>query len=159
MPEVRIQGGMRLMVPDRGEHRDDLRAVLDEQEKERERARSFKPMRIASPGPSPAAKTVFVPLPEQGYAWNLKLVSVQLASADTVQLFIATSAPSTTSVLLTLISNFGASATSQVDKWSASQVILNPGEGLYIAAAAQNITAFCILADQAVAEMVYKLYD
>lgn len=106
-----------------------------------------------------AAGGIFVPLPEAGYDWNLKLVSAQLSASATLQAFIASSAPSTGSTPLRLISNFGAAATSQVATWSSSQVYLRRSEGLWLLPSAGTINAWFVTAEQVMAEMAYKAYD
>jgi hypothetical protein len=135
-----------------------LKDVAAAQEiRERQQARTLKWWSEASGNTT--AGGLFIPLPDQGYDWNLKLISVQENASDTLQAFIASSAPSAGSTPLRLISNFGTAATSQVATWSSSQIYIRRGEGVYLLPAAHNITAWFITAEQAMAEMAYKAYD
>ena len=157
MPKLTLQGGMRLEIPNREEIRHDVASVMDE--RERVRARGFKPIRIALPGPSPAGQTLYVPGPESGYVWNLKLVSVQLATNGTCLVYITSSAPSTSAVPLRLIANLNIATTSNyVTTYSSSQVLLMPDEGIYLNAS-QNLNAVFLAAAEVPAEMVFKAYD
>lgn len=160
--KVQIKAGAEIDVPTREEIRGDIHDGWTDylSALERNRAKGAKPIRIARPGPSPAAGTLFLTdaAPESGYLWNLKLVSVQLASAGTALIYIATSAPSSGSTPLRLIANLSTSNTNQVATWSSSQVILYPDEGLYVSAT-QNINAVFLAAAEVPAEMFYKIYD
>lgn len=158
MPKVLIRGGMTVEIPDRHEIGAQFREELDA--RQLSRARGFKPIRMAVPGNG--TLTQFVPNgPEQGYVWNLKLLTVQLAATGTVQAFLASSAPATGSLPARLITDFGVTGTSQVEKWSSSQVLLMPGEGLYLSVTGSgaNLNEIFYTAVEAPAEMVYKLYD
>jgi hypothetical protein len=160
--KVLIKAGAEIDVPTREEVRADIHSGWREYltELERAKARGIKPIRIARPGPSPAAGTLFMvdAAPESGYLWNLKLVSVQLAAAGTVLVYVASSAPSTSQTLLRLIANMSTSNANQVTTWSSSQLILYPDEGLYVSAT-QNINAVFVTAAEVPAEMYYKIYD
>jgi|SRR5271165_2999584 len=159
MPKVIFQGGMHLEIPNREEIRADMTAALDE--RELSRSRGFKPIRVARPGPVPAASTLFLQdaAPESGYLWNLKLISVQLATNGTCLVYIASSAPSTSSVPLRLIANLSVTTTSAyVVTFSSSQVLLLPDEGIYLNAT-QNISSVFLTAAEVPAEMAFKAYD
>jgi hypothetical protein len=148
---------MTFDVPSRDEIKGDMHDLWEEHERRKER--TLKWVSVASPGPTPAATSAFIALPEAGYSWNLKLISVQLSASDTVQAFIASSAPGTGSTLVRLISNFGAAATSQITTFSSSQVYLRPTEGIYLLAASHNITATFVTAEEVMAEMSARSYD
>ena len=157
MPVVTIQGGAKFEIPNRKEIREDLAASLDE--REQSRARGFKPIRIALPGPTPAVGTLYSPGPESGYVWNLKLISVQLAAAGTALVYINSSAPVGGAVPLRLIANLNtATTTSYVTTFSSSQILLMPDEGIYVNAS-QNLSAVFMTAAETPAEMVFKAYD
>ena len=159
--KVLIKAGAEIDVPTRSEVREDIHgAWRDYQAELRAKARGIKPIRIARPGPAPAAGTLFLTdaAPESGYLWNLKLVGVQLAAAGTLLTYIASSAPGTGATPLRLIANNLTSNANQVASWSSSQVILYPDEGLYLAAT-QNITAVFVTAAEVPAEMYAKIYD
>ena len=157
MPKITLQGGMHLEVPNREENRADVMSVMDP--RERDRARGFKPIRIALPGPTPAAGTLYIPGPESGYIWNLKLVSVQLATNGTALIYINSSAPSTSAVPLRLIANMNEATTSAyVTTYSSSQVLLMPDEGIYVNAT-QNLNSVFLAAAEVPAEMVFRVYD
>jgi len=156
MPEIVIQAGAKVNIPSRSEIRDDVAAVWNE--RQRAAMRTLKYMTEAGPV-TPAAVSVFIPLPNPGYMWNLKLISAQLSASATLQAFIASSAPSTGSVLTRLISNFGAAATSQVVTFSSSQVQLRPDEGIFLLASTGTITTFFIAAEEAMAERQGIAYD
>ena len=160
-----VRGGASLDIPTPDEVADvvDIRTrdFWREQQaiaeaRERERARTIKPVRAA--GPSAAATgSFFITGPDSGYMWNVKLISVQTDAADTVQAFIATAAPATGATPRSLISNFGASATSQVTTFSSDQILLNSDEGLWLKAAAHNITAYFITAIEVMAERIAEV--
>lgn len=165
MAQQVIRGGAPVDIPTTDEIGAEVdqrwRAFYDRQQaiadaRERERVRTIKPVRAA--GPSGAkAQSFFIPGPDSGYMWNVKLISVQVDSADTVQAFIATAAPATGATPRSLISNFGASATSQVVTFSSDQILLNPDEGLWLNAAAHNITAYYITAIEVMAERISEV--
>jgi hypothetical protein len=157
MPVVQIQGGAKLEIPNRKEIREELAASLDE--RERSRARGFKPIRVALPGPTPAGGTLYIPGPESGYIWNLKLVSVQLATNGSCLVYINSSAPVGGAVPLRLIANMNTATTSAyVTTYSSSQVLLLPDEGIYLNAT-QNLNSVFLAAAEVPAEMVFKAYD
>ena len=160
MPVVTIQGGAKFEVPNRKEIREDLAASLDE--RERSRARGFKPVRIAQPGNGTLTQFLGNFGPEQGYVWNLKLLSVQLAATGTVLAYLASSAPSTGATPGRLIGNFGnATGVGLVEKWSSSQILMQPGEGLYLVATGSgaNLSEIFLTAAEVPAEMAFKAYD
>lgn len=157
MTAVVIQAGAKVDIPSRGEIREEFGAALTEA-RERARQRTLKHMSEAGPV-IPAAVSVFVPLPNTGYMWNLKLIAVQMSASATLQAFIASSAPSAGATPQRLISNFGASATSQVDKWSSSQIYLRPDEGIWLLASAGTITTYFVTAEEVMAERQGLAYD
>lgn len=155
MPDLQI-GTTRLWAPaNRDEFLSGFRDVIEAQE--RAAAKTLKWWSEA--GPNTTAGGIFIPLPDSGYDWNLKLISVQLSASGTCQAFIASSAPSTGSTPTRLISNFGASATSQIATWSSSQVYVRRDEGVWLLPSAGTINAWFITAEQAMSEMAYKAYD
>lgn len=156
MTSYKLHAGTILEVPSTAEIAHEI--AMREAIRDRERARTQK-WTSQGQGNTVTGAIFIGPFAESGYAWNLKLVSVQLDSADTVQAFIASSAPSTGATPYRLISNFGASATSQVTTWSSSQVYLRSDEGLYLKPAAHNIIAWYVTAEQTMAEMQAKSYD
>lgn len=157
MPSTLIRGGVEVEIPNRKENREDFATTL--RKHEMAKARTVKPWRRAG-WLSPQAQDVYVNGPDSGYSWNLKLVSVQLATSDTVSLYVTSSAPeNATTPLLLLISTFGASASNQVATFSSSQVQLSPDEGLYIVASTHNIAGYAVFAEQVMAERSYAAYD
>jgi len=156
MAGVTIQAGAKIDIPSRAEIRDDIRDVWIE--RQRASMRTLKYMSIAEPV-VPAAVSVFIPLPNPGYMWNLKLISAQMSASATLQAFIASSAPAAGATLPRLISNFGAAATSQVVTFSSSQVQLRPDEGIFLLASTGTITALFIAAEEAMAERQGIAYD
>jgi hypothetical protein len=160
--KVLIKAGAEIDVPTRDEVRADIHSGWQKYltELEQAKARGIKPIRIARPGPATAAGTLFMTdaAPESGYLWNLKLIGVQLAAAGTGQVYIASSAPSTSSTPRALIADLNTSKANQVASWSSSQVILYPDEGLYLSFT-QNINAVLLTAAEVPAEMYYKIYD
>lgn len=157
MPAVHIQGGARIEIPNREENRADITQVMDA--RERDRARGFKPIRVALPGPTPAGGTLYIPGPESGYVWNLKLVSVQLATNGTALVYINSSAPVGGAVPLRLIASMNTATTSAyVTTYSSSQVLLMPDEGIYVNAT-QNLNSVFLAAAEVPAEMVFRVYD
>lgn len=160
MPKITLQGGMHLEVPNREENREDVARVMDE--RQLVQARGFKPIRVAEPGNGTLTQFLGNYGPEQGYVWNLKLISVQLASTGTVLAYLATSAPSTGATPARLIGNFGnVTGTGLVEKWSSSQIIMQPGEGIYLVStgAGANLNSIFVAAAEMPAEMVFKVYD
>jgi len=165
MAQQMIRGGAPVDIPTPAEVADVVdvraRAFAREQQaiadaRERDRVRTIKPVRAAGPSAAKAA-SFFIPGPDSGYMWNVKLISVQVDAADTVQAFITTAAPATGATPRSLISNFGASATSQVITFSSDQILLNPDEGLWLTAAAHNITAYFITAVEVMAERIAEV--
>jgi hypothetical protein len=157
MPRLHIQGGVEVEIPNREEIRSDVTSVMDA--RERNRARGFKPIRVALPGPVPAGGTLYIPGPESGYVWNLKLVSVQLASNGSCLVYINSSAPVGGAVPLRLIANMNTATTSAyVATYSSSQVLLMPDAGIFLNAT-QNLNSVFLAAAEVPAEMVFKAYD
>jgi hypothetical protein len=160
MPKVTVQGGLHVEIPNREEIRTDVASVMDE--RQRVAARGFKPVRYAQPGNGTLTQFFGNFGPEQGYVWNLKLLSVQLASSGTVLAYLASSAPSTGATPARLIANFGnVAGLGLVEKWSSSQIIMQPGEGIYLVAlgSGANISEVFLAAAEMPAEMVFKVYD
>lgn len=167
MPAVTIRAGMTLDIPNRDEVAqitgDATRAELEHyRAQEREQARGVKvdgQIYAVITGLSDAATTLWVgdygPVPDQGWLWNLKLISVQFNTADTVKAYLGTSKSETTR----LISVFGSSNVSQIDKFSSSQVILKPGQSVVLVTVAHVPTAVFMTYAQAPAEMAYKVFD
>lgn len=156
MAKYRLQAGMTLDIP----NADEIRRTMAEEWDARDRAKVRTVKWTSQTSNNTSTGGLFIgPFAESGYTWNLKLVSVQLSAADTVQAFIASSAPSAGATPQRLISNFGTSAASQVATWSSSQVYLRSDEGLYLLPASKNITAWFVTAEQTMAEMQAKSYD
>jgi hypothetical protein len=165
MAQQMIRGGTPVDIPSTAEIGAEVdqrwRQFYDRQQaiadaRERERARTIKPVRASGPSAAKAA-SFFIPGPDSGYMWNVKLISVQLDSADTVQAFIATAAPGTGATPRSLISKFGASDTTQVVTFSSDQILLNPDEGLWLTAAAHSITAYFVTAIEVMAERIAEV--
>ena len=157
--EVLIKAGAVINVPTRDEVRDDLHAGIKEQFDaiERSKARGVKVVRISSPGPSPAAQSVYTGLgPESGYIWALRLLSVQLASAGTALAYVTSSAPGTSATPQRLAANMSTSNANQVSLFAKGQLMLYPDEALWINAT-QNITAWFMAGWEVPAEMEFKL--
>jgi hypothetical protein len=162
MAKILIKAGAELDIPTRDELRGDIHgAVADvmaaESERQRARARGFLPIRLYG---QPGGKTTFLldAVPESGYVFNVKLLSLQLASAGTVLVYIASSTPSTGSTPGRLVGNLSTSSANQVITWSSSQLLLFADEALYLVAT-QAINVYFLIAMQVPAEMVYKVYD
>lgn len=160
-----IRGGAPVDIPTPDETADAVdqraRAFAREQQaiadaRERDRVRTIKPVRAAGPSGAKAG-SFFIPGPDSGYMWNVKLISVQVDSSDTVQAFIATAAPSTGATPRSLISNFGAAATSQITTFSSDQILLNGDEGIWLNAAAHSITAYFVTAIEVMAERIAEV--
>jgi hypothetical protein len=156
MPDYQI-GSTRLWGhASRGEFLADLKTVTDAQERIASRTLKW----WSETGINMVAGGLFIPLPDQGYDWNLKLISMQLSGSTTAQAFIASSAPSAGSTPPRLISIFGATtASALVEKFSSSQVYVRRGEGVWLLPAADTINAWFVTAEQAMSEMAYKAYD
>jgi hypothetical protein len=162
MAKILIKAGAEIDIPTREELQHDIHgAVRDvmtaESERQRARARGFVPLRLTGPI---GGKTTFLldAVPESGYVFNLKLLSVQLASAGTLLAYIASSAPATGATPSRLIANASTSNANQVMTWSSSQVLVYPDESIYLVAT-QNMNVYFLIAAQVPAEMVYKVYD
>jgi len=99
MPQIRLQAGMNLFVPDRGDLDDAVQAGI-EADRERERARGYKWMRLPTTLSGLIASSAIqlgvakgqVCGPEQGYAWTLRrLIVTGLTTGttpDVVNLFL-----------------------------------------------------------------------
>jgi hypothetical protein len=134
----------------------EIRAEMDL--RERQLGRGIKYIRLSGPGPSPAAQTLYIANgPEVGYIWALRLLSVQVSSADTLIAYVTSSAPSTGLTPQRLISTFGASNLNQVATFGTAQAMLYGGEGVYLSAAAHDITAWHLTAWEVPSEMEWKL--
>jgi hypothetical protein len=90
MPEVEIKGGLRVEIPSRAEHRQDIAAELDA--RERFQARAFKWMRlpIYTGTPSGSAVTIdpkanggVILGPESGYAWSIMRIIIDGMTSGT----------------------------------------------------------------------------
>jgi hypothetical protein len=153
-----LQAGARLEIPSVHEVADEV--SRREAERERERARTVKPIRyVEAPSNLGTVSSVFMgdASPESGYVWALMLLSVQLASAGNVQAYVTSSAPSTGLTPQRLIANLNTATTTQyVQPYSKGQVFIFAGEGLYLKAS-QNIVAVYLNATEVMSEMVFKL--
>lgn len=157
-----IKAGAVLDVPNTAEMTDIARQVwrehASEDVAERTRARGIKYIRVSGIGPTPAAQTFYIPNgPEEGYIWALRILSVQLAAADTLLSYITSSAPQAGATPQRLLSPFGTSNANQVALFATAQAMLYGGESVYLSAAAHNITAFYMGAWQVPTEMEWKL--
>lgn len=160
MAIVEIRAGAKVDLATRAEMTEDIRAAWRDQLDAQERtvARGVKVIRISAPGPIPAAKTLYIANgPEPGYLWSVRLLSVQLAAADTVLAYITSSAPGTGATPQRLIANMSTSSANQVVTFTSASCLLNPAESIYLVAAAQNITAFFLAGWEVPAEMAYKI--
>lgn len=157
MPVGQLRAGMDLYNLSPAEVTDATLAALDRQQ--RVRARGFKPngQLLETFSLTDAASTVYIDAiaPAEGMIRNIKLISVQLASADTCQAFVGTSKDDTRR----LVSNFGASATSQIATWSSSQLMLDPGQGIVIKTVAHAPTVVFVTYAEVIAEMAFKAFD
>ena len=157
MPDVKTPwNGGSFFAPSRDEYMAMMRDATAAKERERDRTVKW----TSQVQPNTTAGGIYTGvLPESGYVWNLKLVSVQLSASGTCQAFITSSAPSTGSTPGRLITNFGAAATSQVATWSSSQVYLRPDEGLYLLPSTGTVNFWYVTAEQVMSEMQAKVYD
>ena len=158
--EVLIKAGAVVDVPTSAEVTQTIQQAWRDQAdaQQRAEARGIKAIRLSAPGSSPAAKTLYIANgPEPGYLWSVRLLSVQLASADTVLAYITSSAPGTGATPQRLIANMSTSSANQVVTFTSASCLLNPAESVYLAAAAQNITAYFLAGWEVPAEMAYKI--
>jgi hypothetical protein len=154
-----IKAGAVIDVPTRGELRSDMGDAWREYEETRERvrARGVKLVRLSSPGPSPAASSQYLGQgPDSGYIWAVRLLSVQLATAGTVLVYVSSSAPGTSATPQRLIANLSTSNLNQVQLFATAQAMLYPDESLWLSAT-QTIAAWFVSAWEVPAEMEYKL--
>ena len=126
---------------------------------ERAKVRGIKPVRW---GGAVNAQTVFLGGangvgPESGYMLQVRLISCQVASSDTVQVFIASAAPPTGVTLPRLIQNWSTAGTAMVQTFNAGACMLFNDESIYLSAAAHNVTAFFVAGFQVPAERVGEL--
>jgi hypothetical protein len=89
MPEVTIQGGLKVDIPSRQEIRDTFSTEMDA--RERQQARAFKWMRLPVYTGTPAASAVTIDSatngglelgPQQGYAWSIRRIVVDGMTAS-----------------------------------------------------------------------------
>jgi hypothetical protein len=161
-----IRGGAPVDIPTPAEVADAVderaRAFAREQRqieeaRELERYRGIKPIRYAAAGPGTGgAKAYLIEHgPELGYVWQLKLFSLTLNTAGTVQLYLASAAPSTGAVPRLMIASQEVTATNLVFTWSGNQVLVMPGESLYVSSNQFSLSYF-MSAMQVPAEQVAK---
>ncbi len=141
MAKVLIRAGAEIDVPTRAEVAEDLRSIWEEQReiesaRERERLRTMKRVELFIPV-SPAANNVFIGQtvtanegngPELGYIWSVRLVSITLSGTGTLTVYKSSSSGDTRRPVF----YNGTGQPVQVALWSADQLRLRPGEGLYI---------------------------
>lgn len=125
-----------------------------------EYARGIKYMRLAVT--LTAASSQSLPGPDQGYAWDLKLVSVKLSASDSLAVYVAdgTSGDAASARLIGYAAAPGAAPAQPVAvvTWSSHQVVMFPGEGLFVATSGTgNITRAMVAAVQVPAEMLGKI--
>lgn len=160
MARILIKAGAEIDVPTRDEVREDIHAAVRqvESDRQRQRARGVVPLRLS--GPITGSKTSYLldAVPESGYVFNVKLLSVQLAVAGTVLVYISSSAPIGGATPMRLVANASTSSLNQVMTWSSSQLLVYPDESLYMVGS-QVMNVYFLTAFQVPAEMVYKTYD
>jgi hypothetical protein len=158
--KVLIKAGAEIDVPTRAEVAEDIdkawRGYMADHQLARARGTKF--IRLSGIGPVPAAQTLYLANgPEVGYIWALRLLSVQLAAADTVLAYVTSSAPSAGSTPQRLIANMSTSNANQVSLFATAQAMIYGGESVYLSAAAHNIVAWHLAAWEVPSEMEYKL--
>jgi hypothetical protein len=158
MPTLEASIGLRL---------DDIRNGIDAlperltaqaQAELREQARGIKYMRQVYDLPGDTGNATLTG-PEQGFAWDLKLVSVTMSDVDSLAVYVGESA----GARLIGYSNPGTATASagqplQVVKWSSHQVVIHPTESIYIETSGTADLVLCMIgAVQVPAEMLGKI--
>ena len=171
MPDVLIRGGIHAQIPDlaeigaeiragiRSEIADEWRARAGADDAERARFHGTKPMRVSGYA---NAQTLYLGGPngvgpESGYIWQVRLISCQVATSDTVSAYITSGSPQTGVTPQRLVQAWTTAATGLVQTFNAGACILLPDESLYLSAAAHNIVAYYVSGFQVPAEFVARL--
>lgn len=168
MPEVTIQGGMKLQIPNMAEIRDGVRGeVGDAFAHQRKQMQAVKDLRRGVQLGTNAAATVSTlaggtgaGAPASGYSWVVRLLTIQLASAGTVNAYISSDnsvTAQTATTLTRLLWPFTTSQTAQAATFPSGAGILHPDEGLLFIAT-QNITAYAMYGWEVPTEMLAELY-
>jgi hypothetical protein len=140
----------------------DVRAIVAESARERERARGVKDMRRSLFVQGTPASTRFTLSdsigPASGYIWTVRLITVQLATAGTGQVYISsdTNPAATAAQQRSLLWAFGTSQQWQSQTLNSGAAILKSDEGLFFSFT-QNITAYMLSGWQVPSEMGSKL--
>jgi hypothetical protein len=127
-----------------------------ERVREQERLRGVKYIRREG---YPGVNQISIPdFPEPGYAWNLKLISVQLSATSAFDVYIGDQTTVTGLVNRRQIFN-ALTNTQQVMTWTSDQVIIFNGDRINLdaVAAAVTITEYFLCAIQVPEEMLGKV--
>lgn len=125
----------------------------------RELSRGIKPVRLSYTPVTAAATLLFDP-PEQGYAYDLKMITGSLSGADSVAAWIANDPTETLTRLLGYQAQPTGTALQNLFQmtWSSEQGLLRPGEGVVIkTSGSKNITQATLYAISVPAELVARL--
>jgi hypothetical protein len=138
---------------------DEARGIIHQEMRQFFQARAKKRMEVTFPVLTPATTVFLGPsevagMPEEGYIWSLKMVSVNFSATSTLNIYKATSSGDTRRPLCPTL----ATQTVQSFTWSSDQARLRHGEGLYLTGSA-NITGVYVAAWQAPSEMESEVYD
>lgn len=129
-----------------------------ERHREMERIRGIKPMRYRIPPFTAATSLLIRGIPvDQGYTWNLKMITGKLSANDSVAAYMGEDA---NGALLGYVGPPGAGPAQNVFQltWTSSQGILYAGETVFLttsgAGSLSNVTMYGI---QVPAEMIGKI--
>lgn len=123
----------------------------------RELSRGIKPVRLSYV--TSGSSFLFDP-PEQGYAYDLKMITGGLTGADSVAAWIAND---TSETLTRLLGYVGQPTGAQLQNlfqmtWSSEQGLLRPGEGVVVkTSGSKNFTNLTLFAISVPAELVARL--
>lgn len=143
--KVRLDFGTELDILTQGELDESLSRAADTWY---QRARGIRYVRRTS---TPGAASVLVPGPQQGFAWDLKLIGAVFSAADSLEVFLGESQQYP--LYGGTPGDAGTATTVDAATWSSQQVILKPGEVLTVAATAgKTITSLIVAAIELPAE-------
>ena len=115
------------------EHLAKISAVATALATARELSRGIKPIRL-SYAPSPTVKSLLIDPPEQGYVYDVKMITGQLDGADSVSAWVANDTSETLTRVLGYTGQPTGTALQNLFQltWSSEQGLLRPGEGVVI---------------------------
>lgn len=142
------------------DHVDAIHAQIAADAATRAAARGIKDMREVLPLPG-VPTAVALPPPDQGFAWNLKLITGRLTGIDSVAAYIANDVSEVPNNRLIGYAPPPGAAPNQnvfVISWSSNQGLLKPGEGVVLqTSGAFRFSGVMLFAFQVPAEMVAKI--